>query len=236
VVLVWERNWQVGENGIAAFAADDGRRLWRLDYRSSRATWPDTVWFAGGLVWHRTGATDLAGLDPLTGQPKKQISLRGGYCGGCMRNIATEQYLVGTRPLNFFDWRDGAAHGFRGGRHPCRAGVIVANGLLYTQPHGCKCVKEALRGFIAFAPGGDTSPQAAARLERGPAFGEPRATASPAGGEWPTFRHDPRRSGAAPATVEVDLRRLWEAQVHDQRLPAARSRTSGWPIPWAGTG
>jgi len=221
VVFVWERDWQVGDNGIAVFAADDGRRLWSLDYKSSRATWPDTVWFADGLVWHRTGATGLAGLDPLAGQAKKQVSLVGGYCGGCMRNIATEQYLIGTRPLSFFNWSDGAAHTFRGGRHPCRAGVIVANGLLYTQPHGCKCVKEALRGFIAFAPGGDTSPQAGERLERGPAFGLRAEARTTNGSEWPTFRHDPMRSGATPVAVPVELSKLWEVQVDDQRLPPA---------------
>ena len=218
VAFVWERNWQVGENGIAAFAAADGKRLWSLDYRSSRATWPDTVWLAHGLLWHRTGGTGLAGLDPLTGQERKQLSLQGGYCGGCMRNIATERYLVGTRPLNFFDWEDGTVHGFRGGRHPCRAGVVVANGLLYTQPHGCKCVRESLRGFIAFAPAAAASPPAGERLERGADAGEPRPAAE---GEWPMFRHDPQRTGSTAASVPADLGKLWDVRVDDQQMPGS---------------
>ncbi|HUT32912.1 MAG TPA: PQQ-binding-like beta-propeller repeat protein [Planctomycetota bacterium] len=221
VAFVWERNWQVGENGIAAFAADDGRRLWSLDYASSRATWPDAVWFAQGLVWHRTGAAGLAGLDPLTGQEKRRITLKGGYCGGCVRNIATETYLVGTRPLNFFDWDDGEAHGFRGGRHPCRAGVVVANGLLYTQPHGCKCVRESLRGFIAFAPASAPAPPPTERLQRGPAFSTLRTPHSALRNseDWPTFRHDPRRSGSTVATVPAELGKLWEVRVDDQHMP-----------------
>jgi len=222
VVFVWERNWQIGHNGIAAFSATDGKRVWSFEYKSARATWPNTVWFVDGLVWHRKGRAGLAGLDPLTGEMKRSIVMKGGYCGGCTRDIATERYLVSTRPLNFFDWTDGRVHGFRAGRHPCRAGVIVANGLLYSQPHGCKCVKESLRGFLAFAPAGAPVQKEAERLERGPAAGieltEPSAAADE---EWPTFRHDPQRTCGTASKLPGDLKLLWEVEVDDQQMPGS---------------
>ena len=220
-VVVWELDWQKGHNGIAAFASADGRELWRVRYESSRATWPDTVWLVDGLLRHRVGKAGVATLDPLTGQRKGEIVLRGGYCGGCVRNIATEEYLVSTRPLNLLDWRDGTAHGFRGGRHPCRAGVVVANGMLYSQPHGCKCVRESLRGFLAFAPGG-AAPPAEQRLVRGPAAGaELTGSGAAEPTQWPTFRHDARRSGSTPAAVGTGLRLLWQTRVADQAMPPA---------------
>ena len=217
-VVVWERNWQKGENSIAAFSTESGRCLWRQDYASSRATWANTVWLVNGLVWHRTGRAGLVGREPTTGEEKGRIALRGGYCGGCVRDIATERYLISTRPPNFIEWQDGSAHGFRAGRHGCRAGVIVANGLLYSQPHGCKCVREALRGFIAFAPASPPGQSPRAPLEAGSASGQrPAAEAPPT--DWPTFRHDARRTGGTTAPVPARLALLWEARPGRQQPP-----------------
>ena len=222
VVYVWERDWQKGENGMAAFRVSDGRRLWDDEYASSRATWANTVWYVGGLVWRREGKAGLVGLDPATGKAVRRIAMKGGYCGGCVRDIATKQYLVSTRPPNLFEWRDGSMHAFRGGRHGCRAGVIVANGMLYSQPHGCKCVRESLRGFLAFAPRGTKRPETAPRLERGPAGAPAASRAAPGDGDWPMFRHDPRRTGAAATAVPVEMKRLWDVRLDDQRRPAGR--------------
>jgi outer membrane protein assembly factor BamB len=203
---------------MAAFSGAEGKPLWSFEYQSSRATWPTAVWFVDGLLWHREGKAGVQGVDPATGKAARRITLKGGYCGGCTRDIATDRYLVSTRPLNFLDWRDGSVHGFRAGRHGCRAGVVVANGLLYSQPHGCKCVREALRGFLAFAPASGPATSAAPDLERGPAAGlelaPPRAQ-----DDWPAFRHDPRRTGSTPAGPPPPLERLWEAKVSDQPMP-----------------
>ena len=220
-VVVWERNWSKGENGIAAFSTRDGRRLWARDYASSRATWPNTVWLVDRLVWHREGKAGLVGLVPTTGEPKRRITLKGGYCGGCVRDIATERFLVSTRPPNFFEWKDGSVHGFRGGRHGCRAGVIVANGLLYTEPHGCKCVRESVRGFAAFGPAPRAAPTTARALERTLNALRAPYTAPPRPDDWPTFRHDPCRTGATKAVLSPRLKRSWAVTVDDHRAPAA---------------
>ena len=229
-VVVWERNWQKGENGIAAHALGDGRALWKQDYQASRATWANTVWLVDGLVWHRTGKAGLLARDPATGEEKRRITMKGGYCGGCVRDIATERYLISTRPPNFIEWQDGSVHGFRAGRHGCRAGVIVANGLLYSQPHGCKCVREALRGFVAFAPAregrgsrdegrGEETPL----LQKGPASRSIGNRQSAIGNpdDWPTFRHDAMRSASTAVRVPRGLELLWQTEVADQQVPDA---------------
>jgi len=219
-VVVWERNWQKGENGIAAHALEDGRALWKHDYQASRATWANTVWLVDGLVWHRTGKAGLLARDPATGEEKRRITMKGRYCGGCVRDIATERYLISTRPPNFIEWQDGSVHGFRAGRHGCRAGVIVANGLLYSQPHGCKCVREALRGFLAFAPGSGPTAAGARPFEKGPAA-SPQRPSSDAPGHWPTFRQDAVRSASTAVRVPRGLELLWQTEVADQRVPDA---------------
>ena len=219
VVFVWERNWQKGANGIAAFAAADGKRLWSAEYDSSRATWADTVWYVDGLVWRREAKTGMVGLAPATGKVVRRIALKGGYCGGCVRNIATRRYLISTRPPNFLAWDDGRVYPFRAGRHGCRAGVIVANGLLYSQPHGCKCVRESLRGFIAFAPASEAGDgKRPERLQSGPATAS--ASEADPSADWPMFRHDPQRTGGTSAAVPAELKLLWEAKLDDQRTPA----------------
>ncbi len=222
-VFVWERNWQQGANGIAAYSLRDGKRLWSTEYASSRATWADTVWFVGGLVWRREGKNSLAGMDPRSGEVTRRITMKGGYCGGCVRNIVTERYLVSTRPPNFISWDNGEVYPFRAGRHGCRAGVIVANGMFYSQPHGCKCVRESLRGFLAFAPADSRSADGTPRLEKGPASDAKltRPAATGANG-WPTFRHDSRRTGAAPGGVREDLKLLWKARLDEPSVTPPR--------------
>jgi len=218
-VFVWERNWQKGENGIAAFSAADGKRLWTHEYASSRATWADCVWFVGGSIWRRDGRSGLVALSPADGQPTRRLTLKGGYCGGCVRNIATTRYLISTRPPNLFAWSDGSMRPFRGSRHGCRAGVIVANGLYYSQPHGCKCVRESLRGFVAFGAAGEPAPKAGPLLERGgaaaPSPGPDEASAT----DWPAFRHDAERTGGTSCELPAELTLIWEAGLADQRLP-----------------
>ena len=234
VVLVWRAGGKTdSDNGIAVFSVADGKRLWQLVYPTPRAHWAGGVFHAGGLIWIRKKDGTWEGLAPPTGKTTRRLKLKGGYCGGCTRDIATEEFLVSTRPLNLFSWSDGTRHDFRGGRHPCRSGVIVANGLLYTLPHGCKCVREAVRGFAAFAPAGHT-PSAAPppRLEKGPARSEISNLKSKISeDDWPTFRHDVHRTAATAAAAPAKLKLLWEATVSDQK-PPPRPLGDDWRGRW----
>jgi outer membrane protein assembly factor BamB len=225
LVFVWELDWRKGHNGIAVFDAHEGSKLWNSEYVSSRATWANTVWFVDGLIWHRIDKAGLQAVNPRTGAVERTVTMQGSYCGGCCRDIATVRYAVGTRPLNFFDWKDGSCLGFRGGRHACRAGVIVANGLLYTLPHGCKCVRESLRGYIAFAPSAETDKkdvqvEAGDRLERAEEIGTQREESDVSRGrDWPTFRHDAWRTSSTPCEVPAELRLDWQAPICKPRTP-----------------
>ena len=219
VAFVWRRtNKNKSDNAIAGFAAADGRRLWSFYYPSPDAHWPNGVHPARGLIWIRKQGA-WHGLSPKTGQTARTMNPKGRYCGGCVRNIATEEFLISTRPLNVFEWDTGRGHTFRGGRHPCRSGVIVANGLLYGLPHGCKCVQESLRGFVAYAPAGATAPPGPA-LQTGPAAGAaPAGAAAPQ--DWPMFRANAYRTASTPAPVPTDLVELWRVKPDDQRPPSA---------------
>jgi hypothetical protein len=202
---------------VAVYSADDGKELWTRTYSNPRAHWPESVHFLDGLIWLRTANDKFEGVDPRTGDRRREFVFKGSLSGGCVRDIATDRYLIGTRPLDLIDLKDGTPNEFRGGRHACRAGIVVANGMLYTMPHGCKCVSASLRGFLAFAPRGsepETSDEPAlVRGAEAPAGGadEPEA--------WPTFRHDPRRTGRTAATGPGSLAPLWQKKLDDRREP-----------------
>jgi len=108
-------------------------------------------------------------------------------------------------------------HWFRGG---CIYGIMPCNGMTYASMDACGCQLEAkLSGFKALSPA--PVPQLSAkelttevRLERGPAYGQ---TTGPAAGpsDWPTFRHDAARSGAAPTRL-ADTGSNWETRLGGQ--------------------
>jgi outer membrane protein assembly factor BamB/quinol monooxygenase YgiN/catechol 2,3-dioxygenase-like lactoylglutathione lyase family enzyme/pimeloyl-ACP methyl ester carboxylesterase len=102
-------------------------------------------------------------------------------------------------------------------RGACHYGIMPCNALIYAPQHPCACHLEAkLYGFTALAPGGRTrvapKVKAVERLEKGPAYNVAvsTSTVSATSEDWPTFRHDAQRSGAAQTTVApTDLKRTW---------------------------
>jgi hypothetical protein len=96
------------------------------------------------------------------------------------------------------------------------------NGLIYAPPHPCACYLEAkLNGFCALAPkspyprSSQNSVVVSARLERGPSYSPEEATASTAilPEEWPTYRHDPARSGSTKTFVSSQLVESWKTDL-----------------------
>ena len=153
----------------------------------------------------------------------------------CYRSKATDRYLLPSRTgIEFVDFRKkqwDPNHWVRGG---CIYGIMPCNGLVYAPPHACACYLESkLSGFNALAPAGKESvkgepptPGSGApggrvrggeRLERGPAFARasPPDTRHPTlstrpQADWPTYRHDPARSGATSAVVPPALVEGWQ--------------------------
>jgi len=227
--------WMVGSAGgrspagdLIAYSAETGRRLWSGKARECYNA-PADVLVVDGLVW--TGSLVRAsdpgiteGLDLRTGEvktkrPKDQTFFACGMPHHrCHRNKATSRYLVlGRSGVEFIELASGTGipnHWVRGG---CQYGVMPCNGLLYTPPHSCACfIESKIDGFNCLAPKGETPVSSAApRLEKGPAYGKLGARQAPGdrAGDWPTYRHDPARSGCTKTNVPVTLKPVWQTQV-----------------------
>jgi len=167
--------------------------------------------------------TAVLGMDPVTGEIRKKIDIGNlvstGHHVRCYRGKATDRYLLWPkRGVEFVDIATGRNHvrcdWFRG---ECSYGVMPSGGLIYAPPHPCICYLGAkLEGFNALAATRTAVPAESnpVRLERGPAYGERAAREQRLGGEgdWPTYRHDPARSGFTKTGVPAALQKKWVAE------------------------
>jgi outer membrane protein assembly factor BamB len=204
-----------------AFSAKDGRHLWTYAYRPAGSC--ANVFHVGGLVWVNAGGKnpEWRGLNPADGRVERRIPYLAGVSRGhhrCHLNKATTEYLLtGVKDFEVIGLRDGAFYNVRSVRGSCGAGgVLPANGLVYSFPHPCTCY-HTLRGFLAIgtdAQAGDDPPPAGPRLQRGPAADQPiPQDGEPRPDEWPTYRHDFRRSACTPAAGPAALEPLWQHTV-----------------------
>jgi len=217
-------------DGLQAFAADTGEHLWKGPQVNSRLS----LFGAGGLAWvtdiQERGRTFLwtpapvvaSGYEPGTGQVKRTVTvprlITPGHHIRCYPAKATQRYLLlPKRGVEFVDLAGENHMRHDWVRGPCGHGVVPANGLLYAPPHQCFCYPGVkLTGFNALSAGlveqSRTPQQKQERLDRGPAYGELKTQDSKlkTDGDWPTYRHDARRSGRAECDLPVKLERLWE--------------------------
>ncbi len=128
-------------------------------------------------------------------------------------------------------------------RGPCRYGVIPSNGLLYVPPNPCFCYPGVkVTGFNAFAGKAESGNSKLAtrnledRLERGPAYSDVRYQRSEvrksgrtsarakddlisdlrpltSADDWPTYRHDGRRTGGATTEVSPEIKEVWQVKL-----------------------
>ncbi|NQT13796.1 MAG: PQQ-binding-like beta-propeller repeat protein, partial [Planctomycetes bacterium] len=217
----------VGE--MIAFSAADGKRLWSSKARECYNS-PIDVFVAGGLVWtgdvvraKDPGVTE--GLDPKTGEVKRtrpndqEFFAPGMGHGRCYRNKATNRYLLyGRSGVEFIDVATGSVVPNHWTRGTCQYGIMPANGLLYAPSHSCACfIDSKLNGFNCFSPKREKQPEPepdAARLQRGPAYGQVAAdTSSASTDDWSTYRHDRTRSGRTETAVSTELQPAWETEL-----------------------
>jgi len=232
-LLVWKDVvvFAGGTRQMAALSAETGQTLWTAPHPRSGHQSPEDLILTGGLVWAGAIANGsdsglFTGRDPYTGEVKKQFLpdvKTYWFHHRCHSSKATDRFLITSRTgIELIDpetehWVP--HHWVRGG---CIYGVMPCNGLVYAPPHSCGCYLESkLCGFNALAP---ESPVMARRrggsddkrLERGPAYGRPIAgqdeSASPAA-QWPTYRHDPARSGYTPAALPSRLQPAWQTRL-----------------------
>lgn len=222
-----------GEGRMQAFALDDGRQLWESEHARSGYQSPQDLIVTGGLVWvaPTTSTNDTGiyvGRDPVTGEVKKEFPPDVDtywFHHRCHIAKATDRFIIPSRTgIEFVDfdashWE--INHWVRGG---CLYGVLPCNGLLYAPPHNCACYPEAkLSGFNALAPARPSSEPTPFpdkdRIVFGPAYGEPVDEDEDVASDWPTYRHDSRRSGASSGPLPEMAESLWTAQLSGRLSP-----------------
>ncbi len=234
-------------NRLAGFSAESGKVVWTQDKKYLGHLWYSwqDVFIIDGLVWTWSaelvrekldGKTQKAkgvsswpasvnGYNLKTGKLARKVSLgrifKTHHHHRCYRNKATVRYILASRRgTEYVDLKEGQHTVHNWVRGTCHMGMMPANGLQYAPPHPCRCyIEEKLYGMYALAPAGPAEEQREATLEQGPAFG--KADGPPAGpDEWPTFRHDPIRSGSVKTPVPSTLRLLWRKKVGKKIAPA----------------
>lgn len=202
-----------------------GQELWRHEYADMRGYnlntgSPTEVFCLGGLIWALNGTDPhcWVGVDPADGTVKRQAPYPPGLIRfkirRCSLSMATERYFLTGPGMDFLDCQTGAHSRSRACRSACHWGLGLANGMVYALPVDCLCFS-MIRGVTALAPEParpvPTTASARPLIERGPAWGAPPSATGHSQSDWPTYRHDPGRSGAAttplPAKLDVSWRR-----------------------------
>jgi outer membrane protein assembly factor BamB len=215
-----------GDGKVVGIEAKTGSQLWDASFPNSGYQSPQDLMVVNGLVWLAplTSGQDTGvytGRDLKTGEVKKQFAPdveTYWFHHRCYIAKATDNFLIPSRTgIEFVDpekehWD--IHHWVRGG---CLYGVMPCNGLTYAPPHNCACYPEAkLFGFNSLAPSAPTRPvpakvPEAGRLQKGPAIDVPLATIDDeqATKDWPTYRHDTNRSGAASLPIDGNVSATW---------------------------
>ncbi len=103
-------------------------------------------------------------------------------------------------------------HWFRGG---CVYGIMPANGMVYGTPSACACYYQSkLNGFNAISPEVESAKACPLdeRWTKGPAYGKYDKQARYSASEWPTFRHDNKRSGYVKTNIPVRVNQSWKKE------------------------
>jgi outer membrane protein assembly factor BamB len=209
--------------GITAHRPSDGSVMWRSKQNSKGFVGKGELFVIDSLVW--PGGTGV-GLDLLTGEVKRRISIGAspGHHHRCHQRKATVNYLLNSkRGVEFFDLSNKQKpqlHDWVRGN--CRLGVVPGNGLLYIPSHACFCYPGVLlKGFNALAPGSVSKDDGSiaklaktTRIEKGPAFGgKSSSPVSLRQSDWPTYRHDPARSGRASCKAPKAMKQSWKVKL-----------------------
>ncbi len=205
---------------IVALSASTGEKLW-----SVRVPWQRAELFvAAGKLWHWQAGM-LVGRNLQTGALEKQLDTSDVFTPGhhlrCYASKATDEFIItpnrGAEFVSICGKRSAENDWLRGA---CRYGVMPGNGLLYVPPHPCFCYPGVmLTGMNALAGSDDWQPPAAAelgtQLEPGPAAAAAAKAALASAGQydWPTYRHDARRSGATMCSVPAQVTEKWKVNL-----------------------
>ncbi|NQT14373.1 MAG: PQQ-binding-like beta-propeller repeat protein [Planctomycetes bacterium] len=215
---------------IHAVSSKTGKSLWTVNAGIRRRE----LFVANGQLWHWEGDR-IVGRDLETGavstRPDTDDVFTPGHHLRCYQTKATKNFLITpNRGIEFVSVTGAANTQHDWVRGPCRYGVMPSNGLLYAGPDPCFCYPGVkLTGFNALAPKRNegravrgeeaTTP----RLQRGPAYQQNTVHHSSfivhPSGDWPTYRHDPRRTGATSSEVPARVVRRWRVPLAGRPTP-----------------
>jgi len=210
-------------NRITAYDTKTGNILWQApkDINSS-------LFIADGLLWTsifdekaaRSGTkVHRMGLDPLTGETVREVSVpklkSPGHHPRCYVPKATERFLMlNKRGIEYLDLTGDEHMRTDWLRAPCIYGSMPANGLTYMAPHQCVCYPGVLLSNFNVMTAHNTQPKSKAkRLQKGPAYGKVKSSQTLADSDWPTYRHDAKRSGRTNTTIADNPKQKWQTQL-----------------------
>jgi len=234
LVVHGDRILALSKQTLEALAADTGKPLWSVNTGAHRAE----LFVANNQVWHWENE-HIVGRDLSSGEVATRLDTDDVFTPGhhlrCYQSKATEQFLITPNRGAEFVSLTGADHTQNDWvRGSCRYGIMPCNGLLYAPPHPCFCYPGVkLTGFNALAPAAGKTGQTdqrsrGQRLDRGPAFvkiANPQsAIRNTQYGDWPTYRHDARRSGATVAEVPARLATQWKVRLQGRLTPPVAVR------------
>ncbi|MFZ5833358.1 MAG: PQQ-binding-like beta-propeller repeat protein, partial [Planctomycetota bacterium] len=212
---------------------------WEAYHPASGYMSPEDLFVIDGRVWcgdvtaHRweetTGATGVFyGTDIHQGKTDVEFAPdKDAYWfhHRCHLGKATEDYLLMSRTgIEFVDLKNQnwtLHHWVRGA---CLYGIMPANGMIYAPQHPCACyIGGKLYGLNALVPRDDDSPvlkpsPESERLTKGDAHAGPFVAAD-RNNEWPTYRGNNARSGAAQEPVAKNLKQAWSVQLGGELTP-----------------
>jgi len=213
-----------GPGGLRAVAVKTGKTLWTT--KGKRLGGEPFV--ARGKIWQRTGG-GLSSIDLATGRSASPVDAADVFTWGhhprCYQSKATENYVITPyRGVEFVSLTGGKNSQHDWTRGACRYGVMPGNGLLYVPPDPCFCYPGVkLTGFQALAAADPTPRETPVgpRLDKGPAFGTIRNPKSAIRNskDWPTYRHNARRSGASGCEVPSKLAAKWTVRLTGRLTP-----------------
>jgi len=206
---------------LQAVSVDTGESIWSVKVGVPRGE----LFVAGGRLWHWAGE-QIVGRDLETGKAATEVNADDVFTPGhhprCYQSKATDNFLITPyRGVEFVSLTGGEHTQCDWTRGPCRYGVMPSNGLLYVPPDPCFCYPGVkATGFNCYAPGSEAgnlkieTENLENRLETGPAYDQIKNRKSEiANAEWPTYRHDGRRTGAASTKVSADVTELWQVNL-----------------------
>ncbi len=216
-----------GTGTMKGVDADSGKELWTSPHSKSGYRSPEDLILTGGLVWNAPTTSGgmsgaFSGRNLQTGEVKVEFPpdiKTYWFHHRCYIAKATERFIIPSRTgIEFVDFNAqhwDINHWVRGA---CLYGVMPCNGLVYAGPHDCACSPDpTLYGMTALAPALATPlPKPLTdeqRLERGPAFAEAVTETDADEKDWPTYRHDPARSGYTNQKLNEDLSQAWELKL-----------------------